>query len=273
MRRAWSAAAESKLRSLYATTPLPRLAFLLKRSPGAVKSRAANLGLRKSGRIDWTPAIDRKLRKLYPHSQTAKVAELMGLTVRQVNNRAHSLGLKKSAKYLASGEACRFNGHEPGSVVHRFKKGQTPPNKGLRRPGWAPGRMAQTQFKKGELSGRARALLKPIGATRIVYGNLERKVTNGGPYPAKRWQPVHRIVWEAAHGPVPAGHIAVFKPGMHTIVESEITLDRIELITRVENMRRNTYHNYPKEIAHAIQMRGALSRQINRITKGNPSNV
>jgi hypothetical protein len=29
-------------------------------------------------------------------------------------------------------------------------------------------------------------------------------------------------------------------------------------------MNRNTYHNYPKEIANLVQLRGALTRQINK---------
>lgn len=51
---------------------------------------------------------------------------------------------------------------------------------------------------------------------------------------------------------------------------SEITIDRIELVTLEENMRRNSYHNrYPKEIGLAIQARGALVRKINRRKQAN----
>ena len=133
--------------------------------------------------------------------------------------------------------------------------------------------MAKTQFKKGELSGRARALLKPVGATRIVYGNLERKITNGGPYPAARWKPVHRLVWEAAHGPVPKGFIVVFKPGRHSIVEAEITLDRLELLSYAENMRRNTIHNYPPAIKDAMRARGVLNRAVRKAQKESEAHV
>ena len=44
----------------------------------------------------------------------------------------------------------------------------------------------------------------------------------------------------------------------------EITADRVECISLAENMRRNSYHNYPKPIAELIQLRGALMRKINR---------
>jgi hypothetical protein len=47
-----------------------------------------------------------------------------------------------------------------------------------------------------------------------------------------------------------------------------ITLGRLELISRAENMRRNSYHTrYPKEVAQLIQLRGALNRQINKRLK------
>jgi hypothetical protein len=32
----------------------------------------------------------------------------------------------------------------------------------------------------------------------------------------RNWVAVHRLVWEQAHGPVPPGHIVVFRPGRHT---------------------------------------------------------
>ncbi len=67
-----------------------------------------------------------------------------------------------------------------------------------------------------------------------------------------------------ANGTIPEKHVVTFKPGTRTNVEDEITLDRLECISQRENMMRNTLHRYPKEIAHAIQMRGALNRRINR---------
>lgn len=64
-----------------------------------------------------------------------------------------------------------------------------------------------TQFKKGS---RPHTWL-PIGSVRVVPGGsahttwiLEKKV-NDLPGPNHvRWHPVHRLVWEAANGPVPA---------------------------------------------------------------------
>lgn len=212
----------------------------------------------------WTRVEEELLREFYPDWPTEWLAPHFGRTPRQVYNKALSMGLRKSAAYLASPLSGRLQQHDARGGSTRFKKGHVPANKGLRRPGYAPGRMAETQFKKGRPPSEARNY-KPIGSTRIVYGNLEKKFTDDPRvYPARRWRPVHRMVWEAAHGPVPKGHIVVFKPGMHTTVEAEITLDRIECITLGENMRRNTLHNYPKELTHLMQLKGAVQRQINK---------
>jgi hypothetical protein len=74
-------------------------------------------------------------------------------------------------------------------------------------------------------------------------------------------------VWEAENGPVPAGHVVRFRDGLKTLVSAEITINRLELVTLQENMLRNTIHNYPKPIVKAVQLRGALTRQINKLTR------
>ena len=47
-------------------------------------------------------------------------------------------------------------------------------------------------------------------------------------------------------------------------VLKEITLDKVECISLADNMRRNTCHQYGPEIAKLIQLRGAVTRQINK---------
>ena len=84
---------------------------------------------------------------------------------------------------------------------------------------------------------------------------------------SKRWRAVHELVWVAAHGPVPVKHIVVFKPGMCSNVLEEITVDRVECISLAENMRRNTIHNLPPEIKQVVQLRGVLTRAINKREK------
>lgn len=269
MRRTWSPAAEDKLRALYGTTPLPRLAFLLKRTPSAIRSRAKRLGLTTGFHQPWTPGHEAELRRRYPNEVTEAIAQDLGRSPSSVYQRAYDLGLKKSSQFLASGKAGRIQRGrtDPRMTAHQFKKGQPSWSKGIKgRVGVQDGCRA-TQFRKGKRQGVAVKLYQPIGTLRISKdGYLERKVNDDLPLQA-RWRAVHRIVWEAANGPIPAGHIVRFRAGMKTTDIDLVTLDSLELVTRADNMRLNSYHNYPKPIAHAVQLRGALTRQINRIKK------
>lgn len=218
-------------------------------------------------RSPWTPEELAILAELYPDHTAKALSLVLDRTVASIYGMSAKLGLGKSPEFLASPASGRTDGKRGESG--RYKKGSVPANKGARRPGWAPGRMAETQFKKGEMTGAAQHNYVPIGTTRVTkYGALERKVTDDSAlYPARRWRPVAHLVWEAANGPIPAGHVVRFKPGMRTAVEAEITLDRLDCISLADNMRRNTLHRYPKEITDVIRARGVLNRRINHVQK------
>ena len=208
----------------------------------------------------WTQIDLEKLRLWYPNVSTAEIADRLGFSLSRVYCKAHKLGLKKSADYITRQmEKCGEEVARLGGDT-RFKPGLTPWNKGLKGMG---GRGSETQFKKGEISGRAKEIMKPIGSERIsVEGYLERKIDDTpGVGQRRHWATVHKILWESAHGPVPKGHVVVFKNGDKT----DIRIENLECITRVELMGRNTYHNYGKEVAELIQLRGAISRKINKL--------
>ena len=95
----------------------------------------------------------------------------------------------------------------------QFAPGQAPPNKGVK--GWqAGGRSAETRFKPGRPAHEARNYV-PIGSVRFTReGYMERKVTDDPSLaPARRWVAESRVVWEAANGPIPDGHVIVFLDG------------------------------------------------------------
>ncbi|HAF43453.1 MAG TPA: HNH endonuclease [Gallionellaceae bacterium] len=211
-------------------------------------------------RTYWTEQQIELLRQYYPDKRTADLVQIIGRDEKSIYSKAKNLGLKKSAAFLATPASGRTNGRQ--GIGTRFVKGQQSWNKGTSyQPG---GRCKETQFKKGHKHNTE----LPLGSLRINKdGYLERKTSMTHPVPARRWVASHRLVWIEAHGDVPAGHIVVFKPGMCTANEEEITLDKVELISRGENMKRNTYHRYPKEIATLIQLRGAVQRKINRRLK------
>lgn len=217
----------------------------------------------------WTERELQLLRDLYPHQHTDLVAAAVGRCAHACYRKASSMGLRKTRECIARVARERTCTPDHGSLPHRFQPGHATWNKG--RPG-STGlhpNTAANHYKPGALNGRAAQLELPVGALRISSeGVLERKIGTESGSPSRRWRGVHRLVWEAAHGPVPAGHVVAFKPGCKTVQLEEITLDRLELITRAENMRRNSYHhNLPPELARVVQLRGVLSRAINQRTK------
>lgn len=215
----------------------------------------------------WTEEEISLLREFYPHFRTEKVAQAVGRPVGSCYQKAAQLGLQKTERYLASDDACRVSASRrtPAMTATQFKPGQVSWNKGTHFV--AGGRSAETRFKPG---AQPRNWV-PIGSHRINGdGYLDRKVTDDGRGP-RDWVSVHRLVWIEANGPVPDGHVVVFKPGRRTTELEQITLDGVELVSRVELMQRNTLHNrYPKEVAQLIQLKGAIKRQVNRLAKETP---
>jgi hypothetical protein len=111
----------------------------------------------------YTDAERALVRELYADTPTAEIAKRLGRETCSVYRIASSMGLRKSPEYLAGPNACRLRRGDGVGSGTRFKPGQVPANKGTRRPGWAPGRMAETQFKKGVRTGIAAKNWRPVG--------------------------------------------------------------------------------------------------------------
>lgn len=205
------------------------------------------------------------VRMLYPHMPTQRLADWMRRSLSGVYRMAAKHGYLKSSEYLASPEACRLRRGDEIGKAFRFDKGHAPANKGLRRPGWAPGRMASTQFKKGLRTGIAEKNWCPIGTIRPDgEGFLRIKVREGmkgeayGFGNTKIWPLLNRHIWEQHNGPIPPGHAVVFKDGNRANTD----IGNLECIPRCELMRRNSSQRWGKEVFAVIQLRGALNRKL-----------
>jgi hypothetical protein len=159
----------------------------------------------------------------------------LGRSWSSVQNMAVKRGLRKSAAFLRGPEC-------------RFQQGMTPWNLG--KTGYMGAN--RTSFRKGRMP----QTWLPVGSERVnPDGTLERKVRN-----PDHWKPLKDIIWQSAHGRIRRGWFVVHKDRNRQNFE----LGNLTLVDRAENMRRNSYHRYPKEIARLIQLRGALQRQINK---------
>lgn len=223
-----------------------------------------------SGRT-WTDAEDAVLRARFPHERSAVIAADIGRSVTAVSARGHKLGLRKSDAFLTGPESGRIRPASEVGAGYRFPPGCVPYNKGIKRgKGWAPGRMAEGQFKPGERRGMSNINWRPVGTVMTDSdGYLRLKVRE--PLPGERsgygnpmvWRQLHRHIWEQAHGPIPARHHLRFKDGN----KQHCDLDNLELVTQAEMMRRNSVHNLPEPLRKTIQVLGALNRQIRRRTE------
>lgn len=152
----------------------------------------------------WSSSEDDVVRRHFPNMPTARVAAMLGRPVGGVSQRARGLGVTKTPAYLASEAAGRLRCGDNRGGATRFKKGQVPANKGVKHPkGWAPGRMRETQFTKGQAGWNWR----PIGAERRIGGYRYTKVSDHRRVPhTVNWKATHILRWEAINGPVPEGH-------------------------------------------------------------------
>lgn len=204
----------------------------------------------RSGRRFWTADEFAILLAMYAMHPARKIAELLGRPLPSVYVTARKLGLSKSPDF----EGGKIGAGNPLGIgtATRFKPGQTSWNKGLHYV--AGGRSQETRFRRGHKPANG----QDVGALRINGdGYLDIKVAPG----VRQWVALHRFNWFLRHGEYPpAGMSLVFRDGdcMNCEVEN------LELVDRAGLMRRNSYHNYGPEIARAIQLRGALQRQINR---------
>lgn len=192
----------------------------------------------------WTQAEQDVIRDRYPSESTRAIAADLGRSKKAVGLKARKMGIRKLPEAKSAGQ---------------FHKGMTPWNAGKK--GWqAGGRSNQTQFRAGHKPHTWR----PIGSERIDKdGHLVRKVTDSGDKSAD-WRKVHHLIWEAHNGSIPDDMVLAFRDGN----PENLCLDNLELLTRSQVMRRNSYLNLPKPLADVIRLRGAVNRQINKRARG-----
>lgn len=135
----------------------------------------------------------------------------------------------------------------------QFQKGLVPWNKGTK------GVMKANSgtFKKGNMPAQT---AKCDGEIRIRYWSKKSKQD-----PQKyirislgKWELLSHYVWKKANGAIPHGCIIAYKDGNTMNCE----LDNLMLMTRAENMARNTFHRYPPELKFTMRVVKKLKKAI-----------
>lgn len=224
----WTPAKVNKLRKLY---PRGKNADLVKAFGAtvlAIRTAARKHDIRKevSSNNPWTPEMIEKLIRWYPNTKNAVIAKRLGMDEKQVQGKAFKLRLLKDPvwKYRCSKKGM-------------FKKGQEPPNKGRKWSEYmsAEGmqRSRETQFKEGNINHNS----KYDGAITVRVHKGSGITYKWRRISKSKWVPLHVYNWEQKHGPVPEGYIVVFKDPSKTM---DCRPSKLELISRQENMRRNS---------------------------------
>ena len=195
--------------------------------------------------------IKQQIIELYPNHSSKYIAELLGVSITKVYNTAWAANVKKSAEYMLTPESGRII--EP-SVANQFKPGHTPHNKGKQISAEIYEKVAPTMFKRGNKPHNT----KPNGTINIradksgrLYQYIKIKDC--------QWELLQRHVWTQANGEIPAGSVVIFLDGNYLNCE----LNNLQVISRRENMARNTIQRYPAELQEVMKLTCKLKRKTN----------
>jgi hypothetical protein len=195
--------------------------------------------------------ITAEVVKRYPFESTAAIAKDLGVSLSKVYNRAWSLGIKKDPVYLRS---TQFPKGYFGGKASQFKPGHTPHNKGKQISAEIYEKVAPTMFKKGNKPANT----KPNGTINVradssgrLYQYIKIKDCH--------WELLQRHVWTKANGEIPRGSVIIFLDGNYLNCE----LNNLQVISRRENMARNTIQRFPAELQEIMKLTCKLKRKTN----------
>ena len=197
------------------------------------------------------------IKERYPFEPTKKIADDLNLKASQVYYRAFAMRIKKDPVYLRS---IQFPKGYLGGKATQFQRGHVPPNKGQKMSKEVYEKVSATMFKKGSVPSNT----QPVGTIN------KRQDTNGKFYSYikvanQNWQLLNRYLWEQNFGKIPPGMIVIFKDNN----EDNFEISNLELISKKENMQRNSMHQYPLEIKQILILKNKL---IKKTTKWQETN-
>ncbi len=254
----WTTQEEEFLRTNYPHIGCKQCAIKLGIERSKVKAKASNMSLIGPRREPLTPEQIEWFIASYPNTSTSHIASTLGISRSMVYHLAETYNLHKTIEFISQTRREMFD--STGLRAHQFQPGHIPFSKGRKMSEWMSlggiARSSATRFHKGNRPKNWR----PVGSERVnIYGYIEVKVEEG----RYGWAQKHRVVWEEANGPIPAGYNVMFRDGNR----QNCALDNLYLASNQEKMARNTIHNYPKDLKNVMMLRGLVKREINKQTK------
>lgn len=256
MKRTWTDENIELLKENYVNMDTNVLAQLLGKSRQAVRDKANSLGIKRGRSKTWTQEENEYMRKHYPTTPIKECVDYLNRSEKSIYMQAKLLGIKKDKDYLSSLFREKMNSV---FVQNMYKKGNIPLNKGVPMSKEKYEKCKETFFKKGGDPPNT----NPEGDGAVTFRRNKDWYCYNVRISKGVWIPLHRYVWQQVNGPIPKGFIVTFKNGDYR----DCRIDNLELMSRADNMRRNSLHNYPEDLKSAIQIKAGFNRKLNKIIK------
>lgn len=199
----------------------------------------------------WTSKEIEYLKQNYCNKFTSEIATELDRSVRAVYQAATVYGLKKSPEFMKMALEREAEKLKVIGTKTRFKPGNISHNKGQKMSKELYERVKVSMFKKGNEPHN----MKYDGHERLdpKDGYIYIRISKG------KYVLKHRLVWEQHNGPITKGNIIIFKDKN----KYNLNIDNLQMITKRENMLRNTVTKYPLELQQLIKLNNKLKTTLN----------
>lgn len=200
-------------------------------------------------RRKWTKEELEYVKLNYSDRYTKDIADAINRSPRAVYQAAINLNVRKSPEFIKISLEREAEKLKVLGAASRFKPGNISHNKGQKMSKKVYEMVKVSMFKKGN---------EPHN---MKYDGHERKDKDGYVYvriAKAKYVLKHRYVWEQHNGPIPKGSIIIFKDKDKT----NIKIDNLQMITKLENMQRNTVTKYPLELQQLIKLNNKLKTTL-----------
>jgi hypothetical protein len=194
--------------------------------------------------------IKKQIIELYPNNYTKDISKKLNISTSSIYNVAFLNNIKKSAEFMKMELQKQADRLRIVGVKSRIKKGNIPPNKGVKMDSATYEKAKRTFFKPGNIPHNT----KYDGYERInIEGYTEVRVN--GKFILK-----NRLIYQNTYGKIDSNTLIIFKDGN----KQNFNIDNLQAITKKENAIRNSIHRYPEELKSIIRLNTKLKKRIKK---------